>query len=70
MAQLYGNPYTETITLFMKCPGCGKEIVFYSPTEINVNCESKGTVKIKNMFHLVKKCDNPLCEWSKIRVIT
>ena len=54
-----------------KCPCCGiGTFEFIRPdfgSEILVNNESKGRVKIHNLWVPSKVCDNPNCEWSKIK---
>ena len=53
-----------------KCPCCGKGKFKFTPNgSISVNCESKGEVDIDDFYVPFRVCDNPLCEWSKIRSI-
>ena len=48
------------------CPGCGELLEFHSNGEINVNCESDGSINIQKMLGIVTLCDDPLCPWSKL----
>ena len=53
-----------------KCDNCGVgefEFINTDDCGILVNVESKGRVKIENFWIPSKVCDNPLCEWSKIK---
>jgi hypothetical protein len=53
-----------------KCPKCGIGEFQFINTEENgifVNVESKGKVRIKDFWIPSRVCDNPLCEWSKIK---
>lgn len=55
---------------YTKCPKCGSEIVFSQkekPYGIEVNIESEGEVYVDGMWHLVRGCQNPLCEWSQVK---
>ena len=53
----------------MKCPCCQSKIIFTQLADnygIKVNCESEGEVHVPKMYHIWRKCNNPLCKWSKI----
>lgn len=53
----------------MKC-SCGKgyfEFINVKDGGILVNCESKGRTLINNFWMPSRVCNNPLCEWSKIK---
>ena len=52
------------------CPCCEKGEFEFINTEMNgilVNVESKGRVRIKDFWIPSRVCNNPLCEWSKIK---
>ena len=53
-----------------RCPCCGKgsfEFIDSQGCGILVNCESRGRVNIKDFWIPSRVCNNPLCEWSKIK---
>ena len=52
---------------YIKCPGCGSEVVLERPGVINVNIETKQMVHIPNLWSVTLPCRNPACEWSKVR---
>lgn len=53
-----------------RCPSCGTGNFEFIKTEYNgilVNAETKGKVFVPEMWQPSRSCDNPFCEWSKIR---
>jgi len=51
-----------------KCIKCGDEMTFVNDSSITVKIHSVGIIRIPNFFEVWRKCSNPLCEWSKIRL--
>ena len=51
-----------------KCLGCGSEMRWIRGGELPVKCYSDGSVKVTdNYYTLYRPCENPLCEWSKVK---
>jgi hypothetical protein len=55
------NPFFE-----MPCPSCGGKVVFVIG-ELDVKCETKGQVYAGKFYQLWEGCNNPFCEWSKVK---
>lgn len=55
---------------YVRCPGCGEIINFWREHGISVNIESDGFVTDDDVDFLQTNtgCQNPLCEWSKVKI--
>ena len=51
----------------MNCPNCDSSMSFIHGGKIDVNVETEGRIEVPRMFTLFKTCNNPLCEWSKVK---
>jgi len=49
-----------------RCPVCGSSLRWAKDGSLQVRCYSEGEVTVPGFFQLVRRCKNPLCEWSAI----
>ena len=53
------------------CPCCNTNSFEFTKninSGIIANIESEGKVPINNFWELLSTCENPLCEWSKVKI--
>lgn len=50
------------------CLGCNAQLRWVKNGTLDVNVYSRNPIEIEGFFTLQRACNNPLCEWSKIKI--